>query len=478
MPLILTLDSRQGGARRESRTFNDGTLSIGRGAANDWVLADPDRLLSKTHCMISLEGSRYVLTDTSTNGVFINGAREPTARDSRAFLTDGDVFRLGDYTITVTEADTAPAPRAAPAASGFGSFNQGRDSDPFGDAGEDPFGAEPGTVFHHPVSKPTPAAAFRTEDPFASAAAARPGSLDIDDDLFQGITPSDNWAGPSQRDNADAPKLAFAPPKPVAPVNFNDLDIDDLLGDEPIGAPTASQQPPPRPVPRAPEPPPVAAAPSPIVAPPVIGEPPGTPAASVPAATTADAAVMLAALLRGAGVPDLRLADPVASMEAAGAVFRAMVEGLREVLMSRAAIKGELRVEQTMLRARDNNALKFSVTVEEAVAALLLPPRTGYKAPIAAVQEAARDIQSHEMAVMAGVQTALIGLLKRFDPAALEARLSPGRLDSFLPGARKARIWELFCDTYKDIAREAEDDFQSVFGREFARAYDAQMKKL
>ncbi len=474
MPLILTLDSRQGGARRESRTFNDGTLSIGRGANNDWVLADPDRLLSKTHCMISLEGSRYVLTDTSTNGVFINGAREPTARDSRAFLTDGDSFRLGDYTITVTEADTAPAPRAAPAASGFGSFNHGsgRGSDPFGDAGDDPFGAEPGTVFHHPVSKAAPVAAFRTEDPFASAAAARPGSLDIDDDLFQGITPSESWTGPSQPDRADAPKLAFKPPKPVAPVNFNELDIDDLLGDEPIGAPAAP--PPQRPVARAPEPAPIAAAPPPVAAPPqAVAPPPAAPVA------TADAAAMLAALLRGAGVPDLRLSgDPVASMEAAGAVFRAMVEGLREVLMSRAAIKGELRVEQTMLRSRDNNALKFSVTVEEAVAALLLPSRPGYKAPLAAVQEAARDIQSHEMAVMAGVQTALIGLLKRFDPATLEARLSPGRLDSFLPGARKARIWELFCDTYKDIAREAEDDFQSVFGREFAKAYDAQMKKL
>jgi type VI secretion system FHA domain protein len=423
--------------------------------------------------MISLEGSRYVLTDTSTNGVFINGAREPTARDSRAFLTDGDSFRLGDYTITVTEADTAPAPRAASAAAGFGSFNRAgpaMGTDPFGDAGDDPFGAEPGTVFHHPVSKPAQVSAFRTEDPFASAAAARPGSLDIDDDLFQGIIPSENWAGPSQPDRADAPKLAFVPPKTVAPVNFNDLDIDDLLGDEPIGTPAA---PPPGrpPLAQTPERPPA------DTPPPAVTPPPVTPATAPTA--TADAAAMLAALLRGAGVPDLRLSqDPVASMEAAGAVFRAMVEGLREVLMSRAAIKGELRVEQTMLRARDNNALKFSVTVEEAVAALLLPPRTGYKAPLAAVQEAARDIQSHEMAVMAGVQTALIGLLKRFDPAALEARLSPGRLDSFMPGARKARIWELFCDTYKDIAREAEDDFQSVFGREFARAYDAQMKKL
>jgi type VI secretion system protein len=478
MPLILTLDSRQPGARRESRTFGDGTMSIGRGAGNDWVLPDPDRLLSKTHCMISLEGSRYVLTDTSTNGVFINGAREPTARDSRAFLTDGDTFRLGDYTITVTEAETAPAPRASAVASGFGSANAAlRAGDPFGDAGDDPFGGEPGTVFHHPVSKPTPTV-FRTEDPFAAASAGRASSIDPDDDLFSGITPSESWSGPSQPDRADAPKLAFKPPKAVAPVNFNDLDIDDLLGDEPIGGPAA-----PPPV----QPPPLrAAAPPPVV--PVMPAPPMQPAqeeapprvAEPARASSADSAALLSALLRGAGVPDLHFPNqaPEATLEAAGAVFRAMAEGLREVLMSRAAIKGELRVEQTMLRSQDNNALKFSITVEEAVAALLLPPRRGYKAPLAAVQEAARDIQSHEMAVMAGVQTALLGLLKRFDPVALEARLSPGRLDSILPGARKARIWELFCETYKDIAREAEDDFQSVFGREFARAYDAQMKKL
>ena len=198
-----------------------------------------------------------------------------------------------------------------------------------------------------------------------------------------------------------------------------------------------------------------------------------------PAAAGAGDAALLAAFLRGAGMPDLKIsAAPEQTMQAAGAVFRALVEGLRETLMSRAAIKNELRVEQTMLRARDNNALKFSVTPEEAVAALLLPVRPGYKPPLDAAREAFRDIQSHEMAVMAGVQTALVALLKRFDPAALEARLQPGRLDSILPAAKRARTWELFCETYKDIAHEAEDDFQSVFGREFAKAYDAQMKKL
>ena len=51
-------------------------------------------------------------------------------------------------------------------------------------------------------------------------------------------------------------------------------------------------------------------------------------------------------------------------------------------------------------------------------------------------------------------------------------------LGTILPAARQARTWELFCATYKAIVREAEDDFQAVFGREFARAYHAQVQKL
>jgi type VI secretion system FHA domain protein len=201
--------------------------------------------------------------------------------------------------------------------------------------------------------------------------------------------------------------------------------------------------------------------------------------AAATGAPTADAAKLLAAFLEGAGVPGLSLGpDPERAMREVGAVFNALVEGIRQVLISRASIKNELRVEQTMLRAKDNNPLKFSVTAEDAIAALLQPTRPGYKQPLAATQEAFDDVRSHEMAVMAGVQTALMGLLKRFEPGALEKRLEPGILGNIMPSARKARTWELFCTTYKAIAAEAQEDFQSVFGREFARAYSAQVQKL
>jgi type VI secretion system FHA domain protein len=486
MPLTLTLAGAHGPAGNESRTLAEGNLAIGRSADNGWVLPDPDRLLSKTHCFITMMNGRYVLTDVSTNGTFVNGSGTRVPRNGQVVLTDGDEFRIGDYVISVAEGPAmaaAPAPRRGPADS---AVDFGGRVDPLDDAlGSDPldspFTAAPG--FAHPLAAPAQPA-WRTDDPFDGADEAGKGgpSTGFDDDLLKPVAPADPWGLAAQPDNADAPAHAFTAPRAIAPSTLADFDFDDLLGDTPPGQPApppaAFAAPPPAPPPavaQAPPPP----APAVQVVQIVHAAPVAAPVAA-PAPPAADAAKLLAAFLEGAGAPGLAAGnDPEAALRAAGEVFRAMVEGVRQVLISRAAIKNELRVEQTMLRARDNNALKFSVTADDAVAALLAPGRPGYQAPVAAAREAFADISSHEMAVMAGVQTALMALLKRFDPAALEQRLAKGGLlGNILPSARKARTWELFCATYGEIAREAEDDFQSVFGREFARAYDAQMRKL
>ncbi len=463
MPMILTLSHVRGLGQRATRSLDRGTLSIGRGADNDWVLPDPDRHLSKTHCVVSIENGRCVLTDLSTNGVFVNGAREPISRDNRVILTDGDEFRLGDYTITAEETNERLRPEDAPddayadplsTRGGSGML----DVDPL----DDPLGRPHDPAFRHPMPAAPPPQ--RAEDPFDMLDERQPvRKTGFDDDLFHGVTPAADWTGPAQSDHADAPQHAFNVRPVPPPVPPGEIDFDALLGDTPPGEPEPPRAAAPVPPPRA--------APDPFREPAPPPPPPAPPAA---------AEALLAAFLAGAGVPDLKLPgqDAEAAMRSAGEVFHALVEGLRGVLMSRAAVKNEFRVEQTMLRARDNNALKFSVTPEEAVAALLLPARAGYKPPLDAAREAFEDIRSHELAVMAGVQTALLGLLRRFDPASLEKRLQPGMLDSVLPSARRARTWELFCITYKDITREAEDDFQSVFGREFARAYDAQTSKL
>ena len=509
MPLVLTLHRARAPAdrQRESRTLDEGSLTIGRGPGNGWVLLDPAQHLSKTHCVVSSAPGGYVLQDCSSNGVFLNGSPHRMARDSRAAIADGDEFTLGDYLIQVRVVATlssrtvtasaagvprgapsaidrddpfgldeflapAPAPAAlaplvrAPAAPQFDPFAdpvQARRDDPFGDGVDELLGSPAPT--HRPFGDPAPRnAAPPPRDPFDASGGPEPArrgrdAFGDDDDLFRGQTPAAEWQGPSQPDNVDAAAYAYTPPKAPPPLSTDNWD--DLLGDTPPAAPFA-------------------AAPAATVAP-ASAPPPPVPAAPAPAATGADAARLIQAFLDGAGVAGLDVSahEPEAYLRAAGELFGAMVESLRDVLMSRAVVKGEFGVEQTMLRPRDNNALKFSVTPADAVAALLQPGRPGYMEPMRATREAFDDVRVHQLAVMAGVQAALFNLLKTFDPAALEAHLQKGGMvESILPGTRRAKLWDAFCDTYKDIARDADSDFQAVFGREFARAYTQQVRSI
>jgi type VI secretion system protein len=576
---------------RETRTLASGTLSIGRSERNDWVLPDPERHLSKTHCVISVEGSRYVLTDVSTNGVHINGARQPTTRDSRVVLTDGDEFRLGDYTVVAQEVaagafsgperrddplggdplggnpqggnpqggnplggnpfDRAESLNSAPL-TGSNPNNDPLDVDPL----DDPLGRPPDPSFSHPMRHVAPIQ--RQEDPFDRADEVRHRPK-RSEDLFAGVKPAVTWQGPSQSDHADAPRHALPPSRVVAPSGAGNLDfdaLDALLGDlsdlqarpgdapgvapvalprpgptddfddlddllAPVAAPTrqarggtaqVSQAVPARPEPSGPvsrsgtafdsderqafdrraesnarddargndwAQPDERPAPRSRQARRDGAERGGQGArAEAEGRPGADAAAGLAAFLQGAGVPQARVADdPQVALNHIGQVFRALTEGLRDVLMSRAAIKSELRVEQTLLKSTNNNALKFSFSPDEAVIALLNTGRPGYMAPLAATREAFDDIKRHELAVMVGVQTALVDLLKRFDPEVLESHLTQGKFANMLPATRKARLWDSFQDLYNTIALESEDDFQAVFGRAFAKAYEAQTRK-
>ena len=534
MPMRLSL------AGGNARSFASGTVSIGRGQGNDWVLPDPDRHLSKTHCVVSIENGKWILTDLSTNGVYINGARQPTLRDSRVVLTDGDEFRLGEYSFTTQEVASAdPGPRNAAALHDGG---DPLDIDPL----DDPLGApmpRHDTAFSHPVRHVS--AGPRAEDPFDRDDLARHRRTDPEDDLFRGAKADMEWQGPSHSDHVDAPRHVMPVPRVLTPVDPNSIDFDALIGDlSGLGAPApyshvAAAQPVPTPVPtqapaapaaraappaaRAPstnpfdafdalfedaapaQPAPPVAAPQPVPATAALAAPAQAPAGPAPVPLAAyhppqpEAAVpppdpaappqpaqskaeamraALLVLLEGAGVAHMPEAkDPEAALRATGQLFRVMTEGLREVLISRATIKGELQVEQTMIRAANNNPLKFALSVEDAVVTMLSPGRPSYMPPVTAAQEAFDDIKMHELAVMAGVQKALVSLLRRFDPDALEARLTQGMLSSIVPAARKARLWDSFQDIYKTIASEAEDDFQAVFGRAFAKAYNAQASK-
>jgi FHA domain-containing protein len=51
-------------------------------------------------------------------------------------------------------------------------------------------------------------------------------------------------------------------------------------------------------------------------------------------------------------------------------------------------------------------------------------------------------------------------------------------LENFLPSVRKTKLWDIYLERYAQIRREAEDDFQSIFGRAFVQAYERETARM
>lgn len=89
----------------ESRELTEGELVIGRDAAAGWTIADPERSISRSHCVIALQGGRLTLRDTSSNGVFVGARRDRLPPGDPAPIEVGDTLRLGGYLIVVEGAE-------------------------------------------------------------------------------------------------------------------------------------------------------------------------------------------------------------------------------------------------------------------------------------------------------------------------------------------------------------------------------------
>jgi FHA domain-containing protein len=203
-------------------------------------------------------------------------------------------------------------------------------------------------------------------------------------------------------------------------------------------------------------------------------------AGAMPMPVAADQAVLLAALASGLGMPTLpvqRLTPEF--MHLLGQLVHEATRGTVDLLVARAALKREVRAEVTMIVAKENNPLKFSPSAEVALNHLLSPPVKGFMPAAPAMRDAYDDLRAHQFAFVAGMRAALEGVLKRFDPAELEGKLTQrSTLSSLLPGSRKARMWEMFIELYGQISSEASDDFHDLFGKEFLRAYESYIDQL
>ncbi len=494
MPISLTIQAYRGVAPASplARRFDRAGGIVGRAPGNDLVLDDPTKYISRAHARVEWRDGGWFLIDMGGNPSIVNGQALGPAGEVR--LRGGERIDIGDYTLSATvEPEPAQDPQPNPQRDPQSAPEQAP-SPGWGGGVEAPLPAAftaDMPLFGQAVDSLASAGSVNVDGLFAATWDPRSDPLGLNLPLAPARFPAPSSAPSSapslapayrgaESDHAPPEQAAFVMPRPAAsaaPAIPHDYDpLADLL---PAGVP-------------APAPPALRQSPEPEADTVRPAEPPRKPAPSLlppepapakpPAAATApgDDGRVLQALLRGLKLPDLHTRrDAEELAELAGTMLREATAGTIDALRARTLTKRESRVEMTMMAPEANNPLKFFPDAGSALTHMLQGPLPGYLPPQRAFAGAFVDLRAHELAVMAGTRAALAGVLRRFDPAALEERLrDPGMLDKVFTASRKARLWDRMVELYGQMALEADEDFQRLFGEAFAVAYEEQVRRL
>jgi type VI secretion system protein len=180
------------------------------------------------------------------------------------------------------------------------------------------------------------------------------------------------------------------------------------------------------------------------------------------------------AFCRGAGIDPASLPGDAQNvlLTLAGQMLRESVLGLMDGLKGRSDLKNRLRLSQTTIQPGENNPLKFSASVDEAVLKLLDPHSSRYLGPIEAIRESFADIRTHQTALVGAIQAAVDELMNRIEPGELQERFDRGLKRGPLLGAtNKMKYWDLYTEFYQVLNQRGEQGLPTLFSEELARTY-------
>jgi type VI secretion system protein len=392
--------------------------SIGRSGDNDWVLPDADRYVSGHHARVEYREGKYWLTDTSSNGTYINDSSSPLADGGPYALKEGDRLRLGDYELTVDLdlAGRAPADKSRQIEN---------------DLGES---LDLGSLLS------TESSSGRRIGPVNSyGQAVEFPSIGSGNSLLE---------PPSRAPRREKKKIA------------------DGKGDVPWNLSTRRKAEPFR---------------NPAKTPAAQPQPQPAPLAAAESAPSVDPLEGLNALCRGAGIDPSSIPAAIQpqAVQIAGQILREVSMGLMELTQERNELKKRFRISQDTIQPSENNPLKFSAGVEEAIRKLFEQYGNRYLGPVESLRDSFRDTRLHHQAIAGAMQAAFIDFIRRLDPTDLRERFDRGlKRGGLLGAANKMKYWDLYSELYQNLAQMPKDELPHVFVEEFARAYEAKIKEL
>lgn len=471
-------------------------LDIGRDQYLDWVLPDPNRVVSGKHAEIRFRDGGYWLRDMSTNGTFVN--ENPRRLQEPYRLRNGDRIDIAHYIIRVElDGEEAGAPEeVAPPSEDRGLWGASEEAPPVEAASlkapstPDPvLAADPlDWLAHIPTVTPAP-------QPVAPPRAAPvPDDIWGVDSLVNSQSPPPPARPPWRRSTqppaepepppSPPPVTAFAPPPMLPTVTVAAPIPPPVVAPPPVlrpaSPPAAVAVPPPPPVAAPPPAPPpvVVAVPPP---PPVAAPPPAPPpaAAAVPAVSSAQAgAEFIRRFAEGAGLDPATLAvrDAGELAELLGTLMQVCADNVSKLLAARAQFKTAMRsTNQTLIQVQDNNPLRFAPTPQDALSIMFGRRTRSYLDALSAFEQSFDTLKNHHIDTVASMQEAIQILLGDIDPVAMERTLGgDGKKGVLFKGDRaiKARLWDEFAARWKIKTGAHESGMVGAFIRAVGDAYD------
>ncbi len=431
-------------------TFNEMGGSVGRTSRNDFVLYDPDKFVSNNHALIRYgDGQYYIVDNASTNGVLVNDKMLKAHEQTE--LHDGDEITIGVYRLIVLVKT--------------GGLSQ---NDLLHSTRAESIVALP-PVMTQQFSTTSNASEVNFDDILGSVVDFEKIDVGADELVNPHGVESERLAPDISDFNLD---IEVHPHEniPTSSVVNQPFDTPGIIPDDwDIQGDNVSLN-------KADnvliqEKPPLTAS----------GDSTSSSARQViPIGDETAVSALLTAFFHGAQVePEhLNIGDPTQFMHKLGELTRINVEGMVHALRARSTIKRNFRLEHTIVSRQENNPLKFSITPLDAMRVLLSEGHPGYQSACDAFNEAYKDLQAHQLAVMAGMQNAIRAMIEQLDPEVLEKHFAAQHRTSLMSVNKKSRNWELYKAFYQQFCESMMDEFQKKYGEEFSEAYEEQVNKL
>lgn len=418
---------------KKTLLFNDKqqTFVVGRSEQCDWFLPDPERVISSKHAYIERQSNKLVIVDMSTNGVFINRSVKPLGKNTVHILADGDCVAFGDYEIDVLINHvhvTVPNEKSS-----FGNEMFQDDCD-FGIPTRELSRLSQSNESHFENSEMASSlTVFSThaEDSFIAPSTEAPLP-----ELLHDLPIPEDWSAMLTTEPVELQSGVLALNQPER--HHEETFEDGLLANNSRSTNEMSCGP-------------------------------------------DDMPDGLDAFVRGLGISQ-GMIPPETDEQwwyELGVSMQCLMTGLMDSLHQRAAFKQTSRLNQTHFKRQENNPLKFSATLEDAIHNLFSRKSTSFLPPEQAIKEAFLDIGKHEKALLAGVDGAVGGIMKTLSPESIvEIGADQNVWFRFSPGSSKIKSWNAYEAMYRRLENDLKNSSEIYCWDDFVKSYEASLREV